>query len=49
MDLRESNIDVYISSELVPLLDDLAHRNRVNDNARIYLKFMFEYSISFGA
>lgn len=35
MALKESNIDVHISSDLVPLLDDLAHGNSVNDNVRI--------------
>lgn len=35
MALRESNIDVSISPDLVPLLDDLAHGNTVNDNVRI--------------
>jgi predicted HTH domain antitoxin len=35
MALRHSNIDVHISSDLVPLLDDLAHGNSVNDNVRV--------------
>lgn len=35
MALRESDIDVHISPDLVPLLDKLAHGNSVNDNVRI--------------
>lgn len=35
MALKESNIEVHISSDLLPLLDALAHGNSTTDNVKI--------------
>ncbi|WP_234122558.1 UPF0175 family protein [Clostridium hydrogenum] len=35
MVLKESSIDVQISSDLLPLLDDLAHGNSLSHNVKI--------------
>lgn len=37
MALRESDVSVNIPGNLIPLLDDLAHGNTLDDNVRISL------------